>query len=503
MTITGLVPPLALRLAAGRGGAPRTTCPAWRCSWSAAPSAARERPRPDRPGARLHAAAGVRDGRGPGQLHPPGRPRRDRARAPRAGRSRPTTRSVSSTTGRPRRCRRRARSAHLLTRGPYTIRGYFRAAEHNASRLHRGRLLPHRRPGPPAPPTGYLVVEGRAKDQINRGGEKIAAEEVENHLLAHPAVHDAAVVAVPDAYLGERTLRLRGRRGPAPSRRRRPRCAGSCASAGWPRTRCPTWSRRRRLPGDRRRQDQPARAARGAARRTAQPERLTRPMALPTHRPLRAARRGRPARPARVGWTPDPARAVLLVHDMQRYFLAAFTAGDRRSPRRRPTSRGLRGGLPGVGIPVFYTAQPGGQDRRGPRPAQPTSGAPGIGAVTTPTRARPTSSTRWRPRPGDTVLTKWRYSAFVAQHRWPTGCRPGPRPAHRHRRLRAHRLPDDRLRRVHARHRSAFVVADAVADFSRRHHDQACEYVAQRCGVVTTTGAVLDAVSAVPAGVAG
>ena len=37
---------------------------------------------------------------------------------------------------------------------------------------------------------GYIVVEGRAKDQINRGGEKVAAEEVENHLLAHPAVHD-------------------------------------------------------------------------------------------------------------------------------------------------------------------------------------------------------------------------------------------------------------------------------------------------------------------------
>jgi 2,3-dihydroxybenzoate-AMP ligase len=49
------------------------------------------------------------------------------------------------------------------------------------------------------------VVEGRDKDQINRGGEKIAAEEVENHLLAHPAVHDAAVVAMPDPYLGERS----------------------------------------------------------------------------------------------------------------------------------------------------------------------------------------------------------------------------------------------------------------------------------------------------------
>ncbi|MCZ4150750.1 hypothetical protein BZG21_40905, partial [Escherichia coli] len=52
---------------------------------------------------------------------------------------------------------------------------------------------------------GYLVVEGRAKDQINRGGDKVAAEEVENHLLAHGGVHDAALVAMPDDYLGERS----------------------------------------------------------------------------------------------------------------------------------------------------------------------------------------------------------------------------------------------------------------------------------------------------------
>jgi 2,3-dihydroxybenzoate-AMP ligase len=49
------------------------------------------------------------------------------------------------------------------------------------------------------------VVEGRNKDQINRGGEKIAAEEVENYLLAHPAVHDVALVAMPDAHLGEKS----------------------------------------------------------------------------------------------------------------------------------------------------------------------------------------------------------------------------------------------------------------------------------------------------------
>ncbi|WP_371520183.1 (2,3-dihydroxybenzoyl)adenylate synthase [Kitasatospora sp. NBC_01300] len=95
-------------------------------------------------------------------------------------------------------------TGHLLTRGPYTIRGYWNAPEHNADSFtadgfYRTGDLVRRTP------TGHLVVEGRAKDQINRGGEKVAAEEIENHLLAHPAVHDAAVVSMPDPYLGERT----------------------------------------------------------------------------------------------------------------------------------------------------------------------------------------------------------------------------------------------------------------------------------------------------------
>ena len=95
-------------------------------------------------------------------------------------------------------------TGHLLTRGPYTIRGYYRADAHNSEAFdaegfyRTGDLVS-------VTETGHLVVEGRAKDQINRGGEKVAAEEIENHLLSHPAVHDAAVVAVPDEYLGERT----------------------------------------------------------------------------------------------------------------------------------------------------------------------------------------------------------------------------------------------------------------------------------------------------------
>ena len=96
----------------------------------------------------------------------------------------------------------------LLTRGPYTIRGYFPCGDDNLDRLNEKNFTPDGfyRTGDLVRQTdnGYLIVEGRCKDQINRGGEKISAEEVENHLLAHPAVHDVAMVGMADAYLGER-----------------------------------------------------------------------------------------------------------------------------------------------------------------------------------------------------------------------------------------------------------------------------------------------------------
>lgn len=92
----------------------------------------------------------------------------------------------------------------LLTRGPYTIRGYFRAPEHNvdaftADGFYRSGDLVR------LATTGHLVVEGRVKDQINRAGEKIATAEVEEALVGHPRVSDVAVVGLPDEILGERS----------------------------------------------------------------------------------------------------------------------------------------------------------------------------------------------------------------------------------------------------------------------------------------------------------
>lgn len=91
----------------------------------------------------------------------------------------------------------------LITRGPYTLRGYYRVPDHNKTAFtedgfyRTGDLM---RVGP----GGGLVVEGRRKDMINRGGEHISAEEIENLVLTHPAVHNVAVIGMPDPDLGER-----------------------------------------------------------------------------------------------------------------------------------------------------------------------------------------------------------------------------------------------------------------------------------------------------------
>ena len=91
----------------------------------------------------------------------------------------------------------------LTCRGPYTLRGYYGVPEYNARQFtpegfYRSGDLMRRHP------SGNYVVEGRKKDLINRGGEKISAEEVENLILMHPAVQNVACVPVPDPHLGEK-----------------------------------------------------------------------------------------------------------------------------------------------------------------------------------------------------------------------------------------------------------------------------------------------------------
>lgn len=93
----------------------------------------------------------------------------------------------------------------LWTKGPYTFRGYYRDDQHNRLVFDfegfycTGDIVR-------VDPDGYLKVIGRAKDQINRGGEKIASAEIEALLTTHDEVIDAALVAMPDPGLGEKSL---------------------------------------------------------------------------------------------------------------------------------------------------------------------------------------------------------------------------------------------------------------------------------------------------------
>jgi 2,3-dihydroxybenzoate-AMP ligase len=92
----------------------------------------------------------------------------------------------------------------LCCRGPYTLRGYFGVPEYNARTFtsdgfyRSGDLMRRHKSG------NNYIVEGRKKDLINRGGEKISAEEIENLILMHPSVKNASCVPIPDPVLGER-----------------------------------------------------------------------------------------------------------------------------------------------------------------------------------------------------------------------------------------------------------------------------------------------------------
>lgn len=196
----------------------------------------------------------------------------------------------------------------------------------------------------------------------------------------------------------------------------------------------------------------------------------------------------------RVAWSLDPARAALLVHDAQRYFLAPYAGSP--IPEVVANTAALLAAARSAGMPVFYTAQPA-------RPLDADRGlltefwGPGIGGVIDDDPHAADVIDELAPEAEDTVLVKWRYSAFQRSTF--------------HDDLLAHGRDQLLITGVYGhigcqataveafmRDIRPFFVADAVADFSRAWHDKACEYVAQRCGVVTTTADVLSTL-AVPA----
>jgi 2,3-dihydroxybenzoate-AMP ligase len=93
-------------------------------------------------------------------------------------------------------------AGELVTRGPYTIRGYYNAPDKNAEAFLPGGWY---RMGDVVRRRGrYVYTEGRRKDMINRGGEKISCEEIESLILGHPSVKSAVLVGMPDPVFGEK-----------------------------------------------------------------------------------------------------------------------------------------------------------------------------------------------------------------------------------------------------------------------------------------------------------
>lgn len=188
----------------------------------------------------------------------------------------------------------------------------------------------------------------------------------------------------------------------------------------------------------------------------------------------------------KADWKVDPARAVLLIHDMQRYFVDAFPAGTDPVVSLTANVRTLREQCAAQGIPVAYTAQPGGmseQDRGLLRDFW------GPGMTVSPEQREVVDGLA--PRPGDQVYTKWRYSAF---HR--TGLLGFLREQGRDQLIicgiYAHIGCLATAVESYTNDIQTFLVADAVADFTAEDHRSALHYAAGRCAVVLPTKAVAD-----------
>ncbi|HCR32232.1 MAG TPA: 2,3-dihydro-2,3-dihydroxybenzoate synthetase [Stenotrophomonas sp.] len=185
-------------------------------------------------------------------------------------------------------------------------------------------------------------------------------------------------------------------------------------------------------------------------------------------------------------WRPQRDRIALLVHDMQRYFLAAFDAGAEPLQPAVANIARLLAHCRAHGIPVFYTAQHGDQDRRdrglqadlwGPGMRRGEEHEPIIDALA--------------PQAGEQVLVKHRYSAFQRSN-LETLMRVRGRDQLLVTGVYAHIGCTATVVEAFQRDIEAFIAADAVADFSRADHDQALHWIARTSGVPMTTAQLLE-----------
>ncbi len=178
-------------------------------------------------------------------------------------------------------------------------------------------------------------------------------------------------------------------------------------------------------------------------------------------------------------WSVDTARAALLLHDMQRFFLRVFPD----MPRRELVDNcvRLRARCRDLGVPIAYTAQPGSMtpSQRGLLTA---FWGPGMSGDAADRALVPELAAG----PDEKMITKWRYSAFHASdlHAW---MRDNGRDQLIVCGVYAHIGVLATVQDSFSRDIETFLVADAVADFSARHHRSALEHAAHNCAVVTTT----------------
>ncbi|MFP7232699.1 isochorismatase [Bacillus subtilis] len=195
----------------------------------------------------------------------------------------------------------------------------------------------------------------------------------------------------------------------------------------------------------------------------------------------------------KVSWVPDPSRAVLLIHDMQNYFVDAFTAGASPVTELSANIRKLKDQCAQFRIPVVYTAQPGSQNSAD-RALLTDFWGPGLNSGPYEEKI----ITELAPEDDDLVLTKWRYSAFKRTNLLEIMRKQG-RDQLIISGIYAHIGCLVTACEAFMEDIEAFFVGDAVADFSLEKHQMALDYAAGRCAFTVTTDSLLDQLKQAPA----
>lgn len=191
-----------------------------------------------------------------------------------------------------------------------------------------------------------------------------------------------------------------------------------------------------------------------------------------------------------VNWTLDPSRAVLLVHDLQQYFLDFYDQTQAPIPELLKHCRQLIDECHAQGIPVYYTAQPGDQSTEH---RQLLTDFWGKGLAADPNIVQIIPSLQ--PAEQDTVLTKWRYSAFKKSD-FEQRIKEAGRDQLVICGVYAHIGCLLTAAEAFMLDMQAFLVGDALADFSQEEHEMALKYATGRCAKVVDTTTVLHELKA-------